>query len=100
MRIDNHRRVVAGLLMMLAGAIAAGCREATLRVPLHPTTGRILVDGKPAQGVEVRLHPAGELGSIDALTPFAATGEDGGFTLGTYAMEDGAPEGRYRVTLF
>jgi hypothetical protein len=33
------------------------------------------------------------------LLPMAVTGEDGKFVLSTYAMNDGAPAGNYRVTV-
>jgi hypothetical protein len=75
-----------------------GCGDAPA-VPLYPASGRVLVDGRTAAGVEVRLHPADRTDDLDAAVPFAATGEDGGFRLGTKVKGDGAPAGRYRATL-
>ena len=46
------------------------------------------------------LYPAERIGDLDALKPIGVTGEDGVFRLGTYEKADGAPAGRYRVTLF
>jgi hypothetical protein len=77
----------------------AGCGGPP-RVPLYEASGKVLVEGQPAKGVEVRLHPADRLGDPNALRPFATTGEDGSFRLGTYEAGDGAPEGRYKATLF
>lgn len=69
------------------------------RLPLSPVSGRVLVDGQPAAGVQVRLVPADRPDDPDALRPFAATGDDGSFRLGTYAMEDGAPAGRFKAII-
>lgn len=83
----------AGLL------IVPGCGPGD-RLPLYSSAGSVVVDGQPAQGVEVRLHPANRFGDPDALRPFATTETDGSFDLGTYEAGDGAPAGSYRATLF
>ncbi len=95
----SRSRGFAGLLaIVLAGA---GCGESgPPKVALHPASGKVIVDGQPAAGVQVRLRPAADPDSIDALVPFGKTGEDGVYTLGTYEANDGAPTGRYKVTLF
>lgn len=80
-------------------AFLAGCGDGD-RVPLYPASGRVLVDGRPAASVQVRLRPADRPDDLDALRPFAVTDEDGGFRLGTDDEGDGAPAGRYRATLF
>lgn len=66
----------------------------------HPVSGKIIYDGKPAQGVVVGLLP------IDApmppaipQNPSATTNADGSFTLTTFKEGDGACEGRYQVLL-
>jgi len=58
------------------------------------------VDGKPEEGVQVRLHPVGKLDDMDAPRPFAGTREDGTFDLGTFTEGDGAPTGAFLVTIF
>ena len=95
----SRGRIRGGLL---AVALAAtGCGESgPPRAALHPASGKVIVDGRPAAGVQVRLRPADAPDSLDALVPFGKTGEDGVFTLGTYEAGDGAPTGRYKVTLF
>lgn len=89
----------SALLAALAFAGAAGCGDDG-KIPLHPASGRVIADGEPARGVRVRLHPADRLEDIDAPRPFATTGEDGVFHLGTFEGADGAPAGRYKVTFF
>jgi hypothetical protein len=96
-RGETRRIVAAAMASMLL--ILAGCGDGG-RLPLYPATGTVLVDGRPARGVEVRLHPVDRVGDLDAPRPFASSGEDGGFRLGTYLKGDGAPAGRYKVTLF
>lgn len=66
----------------------------------HPVKGRVLYDGKPAEGVLVGLIP------IDApmppaipANPTAITGPDGAFTIGTVHPGDGACVGRYQIVL-
>ncbi|WP_165247440.1 carboxypeptidase regulatory-like domain-containing protein [Paludisphaera soli] len=87
--------------LLLLAACASGCGEADpSRVPLVPATGRVTVGGEPAADLEVRFRPADDPESLDALVPFARTDAEGGYVLGTYEEGDGAPAGRYKVTLF
>lgn len=95
----HTRRVLAAV--GLATMAVVGCGEAgPARVPLHRVLGKVLVDGQPEAGVEVRFRPADAPDSLDALVPYGRTDEQGNFVLGTYDPEDGAPAGRYKVTLF
>jgi hypothetical protein len=64
----------------------------------YPTTGQILVNGKPAEGARVVFHHLGDWGD-KSIVPQAVTKEDGRFTLTTYQMGDGAPAGDYRVVV-
>jgi hypothetical protein len=75
-----------------------GCGSAESRKPTYPVTGRILLaDGKPVAHATVVLHPID--GSTDAPKPRGKVDRDGTFTLTTYDGGDGAPSGRYRVTV-
>jgi len=101
----NTRRIGprVGLLSLgpLVAVLFCGCGDSgPPRAPLHPTSGTVIVDGQPAAGVQVRFRPAANPNALDALVPFGATDEDGVYTLGTYEPGDGAPAGRYKVTLF
>jgi hypothetical protein len=66
--------------------------------PPYPTTGQILVNGKPAEGARLVFHHLGDWGN-KSIVPQAMTKEDGRFTLTTYQMGDGAPAGEYRVVV-
>jgi hypothetical protein len=86
---------------VLAAIAFAGCGEPPKDAPqvaLHPLTGIVNVNGKPAKGAIVSLHASGkpELGTV---TPHGIADENGKFSLTTYEPEDGAPEGKYQVTV-
>lgn len=98
--IDPRRRRRAGLAALLGLLASSGCGEAVDRLPLHPASGKVVIDGEPAAGVQIRLHPIDRLNDASALQPFAASDAEGAFRLGTYEEGDGAPAGRYKATLF
>ena len=102
--VNTHRtNLRAGLsgLGLLVAALLCGCGGSDpSRVPLLPTSGKVIVDGQPAAGVQVRFRPAADPNALDALVPFGNTDENGVYVLGTYEPGDGAPAGRYKVTLF
>jgi hypothetical protein len=64
----------------------------------YPVSGQVLVNGQPAKGVEVGLHPQGDMGG-NPYFPMALTDEEGKFLLTTYEGDDGAPSGDYQVEL-
>ena len=66
--------------------------------PPFPTTGVVLVNGQPAADALVVFHHLEDWGTR-SIVPQAWTDSDGRFVLSTYAMEDGAPAGDYRVVV-
>jgi hypothetical protein len=100
MRINmTTPRLTGWLLIALLVPIACGCGGG--KVPVYPVSGQVLIDGKPAEGVMVRLEPQEppEAGQGHVPKPMAYTEADGKFQLTTYAPKDGAPAGRYRVAI-
>lgn len=86
---------------LLAAIAFVGCGEPPKDAPkmaLHPLTGIVNVNGKPATGAIVSLHESGTA-EPGAVTPFGITDENGRFSLTTYQPGDGAAEGRYQVTV-
>lgn len=83
------------LLLTFICGVFSGCGKAPKgppREPTFPITGRVLVDGQPANNLKVTFHP--ESGkSIGAYTD-----SDGHFSVGTYEAGDGAPSGTYKLT--
>jgi len=85
---------------LLGMATTIGCRRASPQFELRPTfpvEGRVLIQGKPAEGVQVFFHPrdASQRGK-----PRGITDAEGRFHLRTYHDGDGAPAGEYAVTLY
>ena len=70
------------------------CSGEHTRKPTFAVTGKVTINGKPAEYATVVLHPAGPIGPNDAK-PRGKVGADGEFTLSTYGTNDGAPAGDY-----
>ena len=86
---------VLGCLLLLL----PGCGGTDPKRPeLHPAVGTLTINGQPATGARLILHPA-DPGSLDerGALPSARVGADGRFELTTYQAGDGAPIGSYRV---
>lgn len=82
--------------VLIAALAAAGCGER--RPALYPVTGELFVNGKPAPGAIVSLHPVdGKDFDERGARPMGRVRDDGGFSLSTYTTGDGAPTGEYRV---
>ena len=88
------------LLLPLALAAVAGCGEDDGPVPVHPVSGQLIYDGKPAAGVRVTFVPTdAPIPPRIPKYPSAVTDPGGKFRLTTYKDGDGAAEGTYQVVL-
>lgn len=99
-RERNYVKRLQTATVLLTAMLMSGCGEAPGDAPkteLHPVMGIVSVDGKPAKGVHVVLHPVNN-SSPAAVTPNGITDETGVFKVTTYAVADGAPEGRYQLS--
>ena len=68
----------------------------------YPVSGKVLFEGRPAAGAIVKFYsvdPADKQGGQGVL-PQAVVGDDGSFRLTTYRSEDGAPAGKYTVSVY
>jgi hypothetical protein len=95
-----HVRTWAVLVVM--GSLLSGCGESDPepdRVPIVSAAGLVRVQGKPAVGAHVRLHPLDATLASKGLFPDGVADDTGQFHLTTYAAGDGAPAGEYRVTV-
>lgn len=92
------RRVTAvgGLFAML---IVGGCGGGKPWESVHTVRGVVTHKGKPVKDAELAFFPATEEGFPEAVRPWAKTNENGEFTVSTYNNGDGAPAGRYKVTV-
>ncbi len=83
---------------LLAALAAAGCGESGAssqeRMQTVPVSGRVAYRGKPLGNVAVIFQ------SIDGkVSAVGTTDASGTFRLTTYAPDDGAPPGSYKVTV-
>jgi hypothetical protein len=63
-------------------------------VKVYPAGGSVFFNGKAAAGAIVRVH------GVEAAMPRGVVQKDGTFALTTYEAGDGAPAGRYRVSVY
>lgn len=82
---------------ILVGGVRDGLVPLDYDEPRFAVHGRLLIDGEPVEGVEVRLHAL----PVEGLTPApsAVTDSDGAFSLRTNAWQDGVAAGEYRATV-
>lgn len=94
--------MVKGIVAALGLSLVLGCADRRAadepQVELIPLTGRVLVDGKPAAGARVTLHPE-DKSVLGTVTPHAEADAEGRFSITTYAPADGIPQGRYKATV-
>jgi hypothetical protein len=102
-----NRISASGITALLVTAAMSGCGGMTDQQRLKklvpnaertmPVRGKVLVDGKPVKDLIVKLHPPDE--SPRTLVPNARTADDGTFSVTSYIGGDGAPRGKYKVTV-
>jgi len=96
-RALDGMRLALCLLAAAALVAAAGCGQSgPPRVPVYPVQGKVEIDGRPAAGALVILHPKENPSAAAAL---AHVNNDGTFTTTTYETGDGAAEGDFIVTV-
>jgi hypothetical protein len=89
-----HRMI---LLLLPATLLASACSSS--KVPLYHVEGKVLFNDKPAHGAIVWLHPV-QASDSSIPKPRGKTSQDGTFRLGTFDSKDGAPAGRYYVSVY
>lgn len=93
---ESKRRSLFPLVCVLAALGGSlGCAESASETV--PVTGKLLVNGKPAQGATVFFHPRASAIPKAGL-PMGIVQEDGSFTATTYVRGDGLPAGEYDLT--
>lgn len=91
-------RWAAAAILLLGGGCSGEPDYPT--IPTFPAGGSVIVNGVPAEGAIVRLYPLAKQEGVDyPLMPSGKADAKGEYRLTTYEGEDGAPPGRYRVTL-
>ncbi len=59
----------------------------------------MLYGGQPAPLARITFHPMGGPAPLQKLRPTAQADEEGRFQIRTFGLRDGAPEGKYKVTV-
>ena len=83
---------LSGLTLLVLGCSGDG------RPPALKAGGKVVYQGKPANGALVVFHPQGK-DRENGPKPVATTADDGSFQLTTYNENDGAPAGDYLATI-
>jgi hypothetical protein len=93
------KSIVRGSVLTLAVVFVAGCGGGDKGPQVEkqktvPVTGILTYKGKPVGDASVALF------SLDGkIAPFGKTDAAGTFILSTYGSQDGAPPGKYKVTV-
>jgi hypothetical protein len=85
-------------LAFLACLITSCGEKGPPRKATYPVTGEVIVDGKPAGSVQVTLTDVKGMDKDMPTASTAMTDDNGKFSLSTYGLADGVPEGDYAVT--
>lgn len=95
LQVPAHRAKL-WILCLVAGATVSGCSGKD-GVPVYPVSGSIAINGTPAAGAIIGLHPVS--GDFDrrGTRPGGVVADDGTFKLSTYGVNDGAPKGEFVV---
>ncbi|WP_231131138.1 peptidase associated/transthyretin-like domain-containing protein [Crateriforma conspicua] len=93
-RFPGAKQVCTVLLLVAMPLFIVGCGSSRQPGDLVPITGLVTVDGDPAQGVVIQLHPP----QPDPPLAQAITDAEGRFAISTRTAGDGATPGSYDVT--
>lgn len=97
LRTSTRLSRATAVALALFAALLVGCSKPQVeRVAVHPVSGQVTLNGRPAAGALVVFHakqPA------DAPPPRAQADSSGNFQLSTFAGADGAPAGEYVITV-
>ena len=91
------RRWLAWFPFLAGLVILAGCGDGKL--PRYPVSGRVLVDGQPADGALVIFVPVQASEEAMQKRPTGFADASGNFQLTTIDKDDGAPAGEYKVLI-
>lgn len=87
-----------GFAVVVLAGVLSGCGESETAAPevLVPVTGSVTVDGEPAGGVSLSFVPQS---GTSGAGGFAATDDQGQFTVKHRSGEVGIEPGTYKVTM-
>jgi hypothetical protein len=83
--------------LIVVACLSNGCGGKSAGERVYPVQGQVFYEGKPAAKATVFLIPVGA--APGAVRPHATVEDDGSFQVSTYGLHDGAPAGKYDVTV-
>ena len=89
-------------ILLLGLWLCAGCGHTVPPVELYPVIGTVALQGKPAMGSIVMLHPLSKEGKLLDRTAVRSHGivdSDGHYRIQTFLPADGVKPGQYAVTI-
>jgi hypothetical protein len=96
----NRNAVALAALICLSLPSCSSKVEIPNRKETFPVSGTLLVDGNPAEDVQVTCHDVNGIDKQNPTTSATNTDSDGTFTISTYMAGDGVPPGEYVLTFF
>jgi len=98
-RRSTRRWAVLGLTsLLLLGQAGCSKKGNADQKQTFPVSGSVLVNGEPLADALVAFHPL-HSNDPNPVRSFARTRADGSFQVSTYSLHDGAPSGRYAITI-
>ena len=87
-------RLGAALVLSSAALACLSCGQGHKR--LYPVEGKVLINGQPAKGAYVFMHPTDNKDFTKGNQPHGVADNNGSFRIGTYNTGDGALRARIR----
>lgn len=90
------RNCILAIGLVLTSQFLSGCGSAptSKREPVFPVSGKVSYKGQPVAGADVTFFCKEK-----NMSSFAKTDAEGKFKLTTFASFDGAPAGKYSITV-
>jgi hypothetical protein len=92
-----NRRATCWFIILPLALTPLACRSKAGESRVYSVRGSVVYQGKPTPGAVVTFFPVG--GGTGTVLPHAEVEDDGTFQLTTYKLKDGAPAGKYDVSV-
>lgn len=87
------------LMCLVVPPLMYGCSSSNVELlPTYQVSGKVTHEAKPLSNAIVTFHPDAK-GLVEG-NPSAITDNEGRYELSTFEQGDGAPQGKYKVTIY
>ncbi len=93
------RKAALVLILVLLGVIAYAIQPRDWKVETFESRGYVLINGKIPVNASIRFCASGDPVDSRESRPWGLIDEFGAYSLTTYELYDGAPQGKYAVTI-